>query len=81
MAILFFVSGRLDWAWAWLFVAINLTSILVIGVFKMRSNPEIIAERGRLRGMKRWDKIVGDLWGSTQFISFRSQLLWICVSV
>ncbi|MBN2085473.1 MAG: isoprenylcysteine carboxylmethyltransferase family protein [Anaerolineales bacterium] len=35
----------------------------------MRKKPEIIAERGRPREFKTWDKVVGGLWGVMHYIA------------
>lgn len=68
-AILFLVTGRLDWIWAWVYLAISVLSIAVNAVFMMSRAPETVAERGRPEGGKDWDKRVGGLWGITQFIA------------
>jgi protein-S-isoprenylcysteine O-methyltransferase Ste14 len=67
-AILFGAAGRLDWIWAWIFLGINLAVILINGIF-MRKNPETIAERGRPKEFKAWDKAVGGLWGMMHYIA------------
>jgi len=67
-AILFGAAGRLDWIWAWIFLGINLAVISVNGIF-MRKNPETIAERGRPKEFKAWDKAVGGLWGVMHYIA------------
>ncbi len=66
-ALVFGAAGRLDWAWAWVFLAIYLASIAVNAAF-LRRNPEIVAERGRPAEFKRWDKWVSGLWGVLQYI-------------
>lgn len=68
-AILFASSGRLNWTWAWVFLGINIASILINAVFMLRTSPETIAERSRAREMKDWDKVVGGLWGVTHFVA------------
>lgn len=67
-AILFPASGRLDWPWAWLFLAIYLASISINMAFLLRRSPETAAERGRFEGMRGWDKIIGGLWSVMQFL-------------
>lgn len=67
-AILFLAAGRLDWAWAWVFLGIYLLSVLVNSVFMIRSNPETLAERGHAQETKDWDKLVGGLWSLAQFL-------------
>lgn len=66
-AILFGAAGRIDWIWAWVFLGVNLAVILVNGIF-MRKKPETIAERGRPKEFKGWDKLVGGLWGVMHFL-------------
>ena len=66
-AILFASSGRLNWTWAWVFLGINIASILINAVFMLRTSPETIAERSRAREMKDWDKVIGGLWGLNPF--------------
>jgi protein-S-isoprenylcysteine O-methyltransferase Ste14 len=67
-AILFVCAGRLDWIWAWIFLAINLAVILVNGIFLLPTKSEVIAERGRPKEFKKWDKAVGGLWGVTYYL-------------
>jgi protein-S-isoprenylcysteine O-methyltransferase Ste14 len=68
-AILFGAAGRLDWAEAWVFLGINLAVILINGIFMLRKNPETIAERGRPKEFKTWDKVVGGLWGVLYYLA------------
>jgi len=68
-AILFLAAGRLDWVWAWVFMGIYLVGVCIMGAFLMRTSPETIAERGKARGMRDWDKLVGGLWSLAQFIA------------
>lgn len=68
-AILFGSAGRWDWVWAWVFLAINLAIILINGIFMLRNSPETIAERGRPKEFKTWDKIVGGLWGVFYYLA------------
>ena len=67
-AILFLAAGRLNWLWAWVLLGIYLVSVLINSAFMLHTNPETIAERGRLKGMKDWDKVVGGLWGLAQWL-------------
>ena len=67
-AILFLAAGRLTWMWAWVFLGIYLVGVLVNATFLMRTGPATIAERGRPKEMKTWDKVVGGLWGVAQFL-------------
>jgi protein-S-isoprenylcysteine O-methyltransferase Ste14 len=68
-AILFLAAGRLDWIWAWIFIGINLAVVLVNGTILMRTNPEIVAERGRPKEVKDWDKAVSGLWALAQYLA------------
>ena len=60
-AVLFLSSWKPDWWAAWLYVGLYLVGICVGAPLMLRANPETIAERGRARGMKDWDKVVGGL--------------------
>jgi protein-S-isoprenylcysteine O-methyltransferase Ste14 len=42
--------------------------MLINSTFLLRTGPEIIAERGRPREFKDWDKIIGAIWGLAQYI-------------
>ncbi len=66
--VLFLGAGRLDWIWAWLFLAIYLASVLVNSFFLMRAGAEMVAERGRAKGAKDWDKLVSGWWSVFQFL-------------
>ncbi len=66
--ILFGAAGQFDWIWAWLFLGINLAVILINGIFMLRSGLETIAERGRPKEFKTWDKAVGGLWGVMHYL-------------
>ncbi len=68
-AILFLAAGRLNWIWASIFIAINLAVVLVNGTILMRTNPEIVAERGHPKEVKAWDKAVSGLWAFAQYLA------------
>lgn len=68
-SILFLAAGRLDWIWAWIFIGINLAVVLVNGTILMHTNPEIVAERGRPKEVKNWDKAVSGLWALAQYLA------------
>jgi protein-S-isoprenylcysteine O-methyltransferase Ste14 len=68
-AILFASAGRLDWTEAWIFLGINLAVICVNGVFLLRNGLETIAERGRPKEFKNWDKLAGGLWGILYYLA------------
>jgi len=68
-AVLFGAAGRLDWTWAWAFLAILFVSIVINSAFLLRTSPETIAERGRGLGATRdWDKLVSTLYSLAQFL-------------
>jgi protein-S-isoprenylcysteine O-methyltransferase Ste14 len=67
-AILFLIAGRFNWMWAWVFLAICVVSMLINGSFMLRTSPETIAERGRPKATKSWDKVVGGLWALVLFL-------------
>ncbi len=67
-AILFLAAGRLDWAWAWVFLGIYLVGVSINSVFMIRSNPGTLAERGHAQETRGWDKLVGGLWSLVQFL-------------
>ena len=45
-ALLFLSAGRLDWVWAWLFLA-GWLLLMLASAFVMRKSPGLINERGR----------------------------------
>jgi protein-S-isoprenylcysteine O-methyltransferase Ste14 len=67
-ALLFLTAGRLDWTWAWVFLGISVVSVVINGTILIRRSPETIAERGRPREMKGWDKIVATLYGLSIYL-------------
>ena len=64
---LFLGVGRLNWTWAWVFLGIGLLSVSINAVFMLRSSPETVAEHGRPKEVKDWDKVVGGLWLMGQY--------------
>jgi protein-S-isoprenylcysteine O-methyltransferase Ste14 len=66
--LLFLGSGRFSWTWAWVFLGIGLLSVLVNSVFMLRTSPETIAERGKPKETKDWDKLVAGVWLMGQYI-------------
>ena len=56
--ILFLTAGRLNWTWAWIYLGINLASVIIVGPITIRTNPETVAERGEIKMTRKWDKIV-----------------------
>jgi len=65
--LLFLGSGKLNWVWAWVFMGINLLSVSVNAVFMLRRSPETIAERGKPKEVKGWDKLIGGMWLMGQY--------------
>jgi protein-S-isoprenylcysteine O-methyltransferase Ste14 len=68
-AILFLSSGALSWIWGWIFLGIYFVSISINSIFLMRTNPETVAERGKPKEMKQWDKVISGLWSILQFLA------------
>ena len=59
---LFLGAGTLDWVWAWVFLGIGLINLFINAYFMLRTSPETIAERGKPKEVKTWDKWVGGSW-------------------
>ena len=57
-ALLFGGAGAFRWPWAWVYFGISLATVLIGGTIVLRTSPELIAERGRPRQMRGWDKAV-----------------------
>jgi protein-S-isoprenylcysteine O-methyltransferase Ste14 len=66
--ILFLAAGTPKWIWAWAFLGIYLVGMMINGFFLIRANPETIAERGKAKLEKDWDKLIGGLWSLVQFL-------------
>ncbi|MGD0020603.1 MAG: isoprenylcysteine carboxylmethyltransferase family protein [Candidatus Limnocylindrales bacterium] len=66
--ILFVAAGRLDWTWAWIYLAICVGTVLVNGTLMFRASPETIAERGRPGETQTWDKVVSGLWSLALYL-------------
>ena len=66
--VLFPAAGTIKWLWAWVFLAIYLLSITVNSLFLMRTDPEMVAERGQPKEMKKWDAVVSGIWGVAQYL-------------
>ncbi|MBN2502432.1 MAG: isoprenylcysteine carboxylmethyltransferase family protein [Anaerolineales bacterium] len=59
--IIFLAAGRLAYVWGWVYLGISLFGLL-LNLTVMRSNPEVINERGRgTKGQKDWDKTLTSL--------------------
>lgn len=66
--ILFLASGQINWTWAWVYLGINVVVVLINGATMLRTNPETLAERGRPKETKNWDKVVSGLIALTQYL-------------
>jgi len=61
---LFWGYGSLRWVAAWVYLGVGLCLVLAIAVLVLPKNPELIAERGRLKpGTKKWDIVLAALVG------------------
>lgn len=61
---LFLTSGRLDWLMAWLYIAVYLGAIAMIGAFVISRDPGLAAERARVRpDAKTWDRWLAAIVG------------------
>jgi protein-S-isoprenylcysteine O-methyltransferase Ste14 len=58
MVILFLAAGRLNWTWAWIYLAVNLVTVLFVGLITIRNTPETVAERGEFKLTKGGDRIL-----------------------
>jgi protein-S-isoprenylcysteine O-methyltransferase Ste14 len=67
-AILFLSAGRLDWTWAWVYLAISVASVAINGVLTLRSHAETIAERGEAKFTEKWDKVVSGLYALASYL-------------
>jgi protein-S-isoprenylcysteine O-methyltransferase Ste14 len=64
---LFLGAGTLGWVWAWIFLAIGLISVLINASFMLRTSPGTIAERGKPKDLKTWDKWIAGSWMVGQY--------------
>jgi protein-S-isoprenylcysteine O-methyltransferase Ste14 len=55
---LFFSSGRWDWVMAWAYLGLFILTQLIIGLFLVPKNPELVAERTQLKASPeaQWDR-------------------------
>jgi protein-S-isoprenylcysteine O-methyltransferase Ste14 len=67
--LLFAGAGTFNWPWAWVYFAISLAIFLINGAIMLRISPETIAERGRPREMRSWDKIVTGIGGIAMYLA------------
>jgi protein-S-isoprenylcysteine O-methyltransferase Ste14 len=68
-ALVFGAAGKVDWVWAWAYLALYVASIVVNATLLLRNSAEVAAERGRPGEIPRWDKIVSGLWALAQFVA------------
>ncbi len=68
-AILFLAAGQFNWISAWVYLGMYVVSVSINSAFMLRTSPETIAERGRPKEMKGWDKLVSGLWALAQFLA------------
>jgi protein-S-isoprenylcysteine O-methyltransferase Ste14 len=68
-ALLFGAAGTINWLWAWVYLGISLATMLINGAILLRTSPEMIAERGRPKETKSWDKIVSGVWGLAMYLA------------
>lgn len=67
--VLFACADTLNWIWAWTFLGISVLTVIVNATIMLRSSPETIAERGRAKLVRTWDKIVAGLWSLALFVA------------
>jgi len=62
-AVLFISAGRVNWGMAWLYFGLYTLGFLINALGIMPRDPELIAERGRVKeNAKGWDKILAGLY-------------------
>ena len=61
-------SGRADRLWAWVYLCVYAFGATLNMVVLLLRNPQVIAERGKTAGMKRWDRLVGGAWAVLFFV-------------
>ena len=54
--VLFGGAGRLGWVWAWVYLGLCALSFAVNATLLLRHGADLVAERGHLGGMRRWDR-------------------------
>ena len=65
--LLFLAAGRLDWLWAWLFLA-GWLLLMLMSALVMRKSPGLINERGRrAENIKGWDKVLMGIYSLVLF--------------
>lgn len=74
-AMLFLAAGRLDWFWAWVYLAITGAGLAAHPLLLVPINPSLLAERSkgiRAKGTKNWDRL---LVLAASFLLFGSMLV------
>lgn len=66
--ILFLSAGRSNWIWAWIYLGICVMSLSINSAIMLRTSPETIAERGKPKETKDWDKVIAGFWSLVLFI-------------
>ncbi len=67
-ALLFLAVGRLNWTWAWVYLGASTVYILINATIMLRTNPETVAERGRPKEIKDWDKVISGLYALAVYL-------------
>ena len=66
--LLFLSAGRLNWLWAWLFLAGWLLLMLMSAFVMRHQGPDLINERGRrAENIKGWDKVLMGIYSLVLF--------------
>jgi protein-S-isoprenylcysteine O-methyltransferase Ste14 len=61
--VLFVTAGRWDWVAAWVLLIEYSLTVLTLGLWVTRKNPDLINERGRMAAnVKGWDKVLMSLY-------------------
>jgi protein-S-isoprenylcysteine O-methyltransferase Ste14 len=70
-AILFGVSGRLDWVMGWLLVGVYAIWTAATAVILFPTHPEMLAERsGPKAGTKKWDMVILSVVGVVELVKY-----------
>ncbi len=70
-ALMFISAGRLDWIWAWIYLAFYSVLVVINGVSLLRKNPELVAERaGGKEDTKDWDRRITRITSLFWFLQF-----------
>ncbi|MFH1084344.1 MAG: isoprenylcysteine carboxylmethyltransferase family protein [Chloroflexota bacterium] len=67
-ALLLGSGGDLGWLWGWGYIGLSLTMLLGNALVLLRTSRELVAERARVGGGKRWDRWVSGLWALASFV-------------